>query len=166
MTNTPKTLPHIRVDLDAIGGVAGDMFVAAISGLRPDLPVAVDAQIAKLAPPASVSARTEPTSDGVLTGTRFVVTDESAPRGDGSGDPHTHTSWSAIRQLLENADLDPEVRGAALAIFSLLADAEAHVHGIAPEDVTFHEVGAWDSIIDIVASATLITRLSPRTWRI
>ena len=68
--------------------------------------------------------------------------------------------------MLEAAPLDAAVRTGAIAIFGHLAHAEAHVHGIAPDDVTFHEVGAWDSIADIVAAAHLVAALAPARWTV
>ena len=53
--------------------------------------------------------------------------------------------------------LDGDVKKHALAIFKLLAEAEAKVHGVEVDSVTFHEVGAVDSIVDIVAAAQLIS---------
>lgn len=54
----------------------------------------------------------------------------------------------------------------ALAIFGLLAEAEAGVHGVPVEEATFHEVGAWDSIADIVAAAFLIEAIGADRWSV
>jgi uncharacterized protein (TIGR00299 family) protein len=67
---------------------------------------------------------------------------------------------------LEQAMLDSAVRHHALAIFEHLAEAEGQVHGIAVEDVSFHEVGAWDSIADIVAAAHLVAVLGVSLWTV
>ncbi|HEY9672390.1 MAG TPA: nickel pincer cofactor biosynthesis protein LarC [Waterburya sp.] len=72
--------------------------------------------------------------------------------------PH-HTSGHAptrhlpeIEQLIKSADLPPRVSQWSLAVFRKLAEAEGEVHGIAPEKVHFHEVGATDAIVDIVGT--------------
>ncbi len=62
-------------------------------------------------------------------------------------------SWSDIRSLIETSRLNEHPKQTALSIFSALATAEADVHGTSPEDVHFHEVGAVDSIVDIVGAA-------------
>ena len=85
----------------------------------------------------------------------------------GSGDPgvhHPHRRFAEIREWLRESGLARPVAERATAIFSVLAEAEAEVHGIAVEDATFHEVGAWDSIADIVCAAWLIDSLEPVTW--
>jgi uncharacterized protein (TIGR00299 family) protein len=72
---------------------------------------------------------------------------------------HPGRSWREIRRVLGAARLRPEVRERALAIFASLAEAEGRVHGVAPERVHFHEVGAVDAIVDIVGAAAGLDRL-------
>jgi uncharacterized protein (TIGR00299 family) protein len=61
-----------------------------------------------------------------------------------------HRTWRDVRGLLAGADLSAAVRDRAAAVFARLAAAEGAVHGIPPEQVTFHEVGALDAIADVV----------------
>ncbi len=63
---------------------------------------------------------------------------------------HEHRALSSIRQLIEHSELSSRVKRRATAIFQLLGEAEARVHNVPIEAVQFHEVGAIDSIIDIV----------------
>jgi hypothetical protein len=70
-----------------------------------------------------------------------------------AGDHGTGRRYAEIRQLLERARLAPAVKPRALAIFEILAHAEAKVHGTSIDDVHFHEVGAIDAIVDITAAA-------------
>ncbi len=67
--------------------------------------------------------------------------------------------WASIRKLLSGSDLEPRVRERSLRVFSRLAEAEAKVHGIAPEQVHFHEVGAVDAIGDIVGVCAALEHL-------
>src|SRR5688572_523750 len=90
-----------------------------------------------------VEISAEPASAGAVQGTRVRV---EAP-----GDQHPR-DWHVIRQLIEGSSLEPAVRDAALAVFSTLASAEAEAHGVVEEAVHFHEVGAVDSIVDIVGA--------------
>jgi len=65
-----------------------------------------------------------------------------------------------VRELLQSWQLDEAVKQHALGIFSLLADAEARVHDMPVDEVEFHEVGAWDSIADVISAAWLIDKLA------
>ncbi|MCR4604455.1 MAG: nickel pincer cofactor biosynthesis protein LarC [Eubacterium sp.] len=70
-----------------------------------------------------------------------------------------HVKMSDIRGLFERVDIDEKVKNRALDIFTVLAEAEAEAHGVDVEDVHFHEVGALDSIVDIVAAAVCIEEI-------
>ena len=75
---------------------------------------------------------------------------------------HIHgRNYRDIRQLLENSSLLAEVKSRALSVFHRIAVAEGKIHGISVEDVGFHEVGAADSIADIVAACAGIHALGP-----
>ncbi|OIR06525.1 hypothetical protein GALL_114430 [mine drainage metagenome] len=81
---------------------------------------------------------------------------------DGAHAHHAHRPLSEIRALLTRARLDDAVRARALRMFQRLGEVEAAAHGIPVEKVHFHEVGAIDSILDIVAAALCIERLGLR----
>lgn len=128
--------------LDCSSGVSGDMLLAALVDAGVSVTVmqaAVDA-----VSPEPVRFHTETVSRGGLRATRVQV--EVA-------DSVTHRTWADIRALVEHASLEPAVRDIAVTTFAALAGAEATVHGTNPEDVHFHEVGALDSIADVVGVA-------------
>ncbi len=75
----------------------------------------------------------------------------------GAPDDHDHhRPYRSIRALVEQADLPPWVRDRALAAFAALAEAEGALHGVDPESVEFHEVGALDAIVDIVGTCAAL----------
>lgn len=144
-----------HIHLDAVGGIAGDMFAAALLDAFPELEAGTVAAAQDVAP---VSCARVAHRDHVLAGSRFIV-------GEAHGHHHHHHyHWSDIRVLLRASSLAPAVRDRAVAIFQGLAEAEGQVHGIDPERVAFHEVGAADSIADIVAAAFLIDAMGPASW--
>lgn len=75
---------------------------------------------------------------------------------------HPHVHYADIRQMIQRTGLAPGVVQRALAVFDRIAVVEAEMHGLAVERVTFHEVGAVDSIIDIVGAAAALDWLAPR----
>jgi uncharacterized protein (TIGR00299 family) protein len=80
---------------------------------------------------------------------------------DHTHDGHSNTTWKDIRAVIEGSGLSEGAKNRALDIFTRIAEAEARVHGTAAEDVAFHEVGALDSIIDIVGAAVCLDLLKP-----
>ncbi len=171
----------MQIHLDALGGVAGDMVVAALLDAFPEheagVARSVRAALAEAAPDAAgnVAFTLSAHSDGILTGRRFAVARDGRPAEENGHDHHphhghhhhhAHRHWAEIRDGLRRADLAPEVARHALAIFGHLAEAEARVHGIPVDQVAFHEVGAWDSIADIVATAHCVAALEASAWTV
>jgi uncharacterized protein (DUF111 family) len=72
-----------------------------------------------------------------------------------------HRNLEDIREIFGKSSLTPGARALALESFRLLAEAEAGVHGVAPSEVTFHEVGALDSILDAGLSSLLFDLIGP-----
>jgi uncharacterized protein (TIGR00299 family) protein len=88
---------------------------------------------------------------GVFAATHFLV--------ECTAEQHHHRTWSSIRTMLENTSLPERVRTRSIAVFERIAIAEAAVHGTEVADVHFHEVGAWDSIADIVGVCLALENL-------
>ena len=78
--------------------------------------------------------------------------DESA-HGGAAAHRHSHRTFGEIAKIIENSGLSERVKRDSMKIFRALAEAEAKVHGVEIENVHFHEVGAVDSIVDIVGAA-------------
>lgn len=81
--------------------------------------------------------------------------------GHGPGD-HPHVHYADIRRMIQHAGLPADVTARATAIFDRIAIVEAEMHGLPVDQVSFHEVGAVDSIIDIVGTAAALSWLRPR----
>ncbi|MDR3538525.1 MAG: LarC family nickel insertion protein [Acetobacteraceae bacterium] len=177
----PGPISHLH--LDPLGGMAGDMFVAALLDAFPDHAAAVADAATAL---SGVACRLEGYRDAVLTGARFDVAAPAAQHHiaapaaqhrhdhdhnadhhhDHDHHDHPHTAWRDIRRLIAGSTVPPEVQRHATGIFTHLAEAEAQVHGVAVDDVAFHEVGNADSIADIVAAAWLIAAFPNATWSV
>ncbi len=72
---------------------------------------------------------------------------------------HEHRSLSEIRKIIEGSSLAPEISADCMAVFLILGQAEAKIHGVTIEEVHFHEVGALDTIVDIVAAVSTLRQL-------
>jgi hypothetical protein len=134
---------------DLIGGVSGDMFVAALLDLG--LPLdRLRAELKKI-PTLRFDIRSRKKIIHSLRASQFQVIcpKHEAPR-----------SWKQIRGLIKRSKLDPAVKSTSSEIFAVLAAAEAKIHGVPIDQVHFHEVGATDSVVDIVAAAVGIRELA------
>ena len=149
----------MHIHLDTVGGMAGDMFLAALLDARPDLAAGTVAAMRAAGLPESWSVELSAHRDHALTGHRLSVRCEG-------GAHHHHRSFADIRADIEAGALSDAVKARAVAIFRLLAEAEGAVHGMDPESVTFHEVGAWDSVADIVGAAHVIEALGVESWSV
>lgn len=135
--------------LDCHSGISGDMFLGA--ALDAGLPLeTLGAALAPL-PLTGYQLAREDFSDKGIRGTRLQVTLAEKEQ------PARH--FSEIASLINAAYLPERVKETATSIFRCLAEAEATVHGSTIEAVHFHEVGAVDSIIDIVGAAIAVHEL-------
>ncbi|MDE3229527.1 MAG: LarC family nickel insertion protein, partial [Chloroflexota bacterium] len=135
--------------LDCFSGVSGDMLLGALIHAGAPLDT-LRVELARL-PLAGYSLEAEEISDHGIHGIRATVRL--------AGEEHAHRRLAEITALIEAASLPARARERALAIFQRLAAAEGAVHGVAPEEVTFHEVGAVDSIADIVGACVALELL-------
>jgi uncharacterized protein (TIGR00299 family) protein len=148
--------------LDPVGGIAGDMILAALLHLGAPRG-ALDEALAALAEASgAVDLRgtrldVEPVEVNGIRALHAVVRVPSDVRGR---EP-VHRPWRTIRELVERARLPDRVRELATGAFGRLAEAEARVHDVPVDEVELHEVGAVDSIVDIVGSAALVAALGP-----
>jgi len=128
--------------LDCTSGVAGDMLLGALVDVGVPLE-SVQAAVDALTP-EQIRLSAEEVRRGGLRATRVNVETAAST---------TRRTWADIRALLDAGELDDDVRASATTAFARLAEAEARVHGVAPDGVHFHEVGALDAIADVVGVA-------------
>lgn len=176
------TMLNMHLHLDMPSGIAGDMLLAALLDAGGDLP-RLQTDLAKLA-----LGRCDITARRVLVGglSALQVTVEAPQQatwqiphiaidvrqgttGESRSYPSTprtpepaagHRPYRAIRELLAQVIGLPErAVSRAQAVFRLLAEAEAEVHGCDPETVEFHEVGAVDALVDVVGCCLLLEQL-------
>jgi pyridinium-3,5-bisthiocarboxylic acid mononucleotide nickel chelatase len=127
---------------DCFSGISGDMFLASLLDAGLPLEVLQDG-IEKLKLPEKVELRLSDTRKGALRAANLEVI---VPHS------HHHRHLSDILEILNKSQLSDPVKETTGQIFTLLAEAEARVHGEPIEQVHFHEVGALDSIVDVTGA--------------
>ncbi len=134
-------------------GIAGDMHMAALVDLG--VPQSyLHEVLSKLPIQGEFTLTFEPTSKMGISGLGASV---------GVVDQTDHRHHSTIVKMIETADLSSNIQERALNLFARIATAEGKIHNIPPERVHFHEVGAMDSIVDIVGAAAAIEYLQVDT---
>jgi pyridinium-3,5-bisthiocarboxylic acid mononucleotide nickel chelatase len=158
-------------------GVAGDMLLGALVDAGAD-PLEVSAAIAGLGVDGYALTFEQVQRCGVRATWANVVTldhdhhdhdhhdhhdhdhhDHDDDDHDHGGHTHPHRPAAEVLDLIARADLAPRVRERALATYRAIAEVEGHIHGIDPADVELHEVGALDSIIDVVGVCAALESL-------
>jgi uncharacterized protein (TIGR00299 family) protein len=169
-----------HLHFEPTSGIAGDMTVAALvdAGVPPSV---VTRAIAGMGV-KGLTTRFEQRKQGAFIGKGFVVRikgqraqahehehtheheheHEHAHADEHEHEhAHAHRTYRDIRRLLKLADLSLDARALASDIFSRIATVEGNLHGTPVDRVTFHEVGAYDSIADVVGAAAAIAWLAP-----
>jgi len=136
---------------DISSGIAGDMALAVLHGLGLDLNEITD--IVHKMTGERLSIEIEKTFINGIETNRLKI---DIPH------EHAHRKMHDIKAMIEKADLPKQAAADALGIFSIVADAEGWVHGKSSDEVHFHEIGALDSILDIVGFAYGVHRLGIR----
>jgi uncharacterized protein (TIGR00299 family) protein len=148
------------IHLDAVGGVAGDMFVAALLDALPDLRPRVLADAAAALPPGVGRPVLEEGSSSGIHALRFGLAAEHGAH------PAEDSSFPALAARIGAARLAEGTAVQATAILTILAEAEAGIHGIPVERVHFHELADWDSLLDVVAAGSIAAALHSARWTV
>ena len=192
------------IHLDAVGGIAGDMFVAALLDALPDLVERVLADGRAVLPVEAGGIRFEAGHVDTIAARRFGLKTragkrrelERAPAAEHShaghhhdhhqhhhdhhnhdhpdehrkdDSAHTHDDAGTFRDMvarIEAARLHPGTAAHAVAILTILAEAESGIHGVPVEDVHFHEIADWDSLLDVVAAGSVAAALEGTRWTV
>ena len=158
--------------LDCGMGAAGDMLTAALLELLPDREAFL-AELNRLGIPG-VSFTGEASAKCGIQGTQITVTVNGAEESEDMhahehkhshdhdrAHGHHHSGLREIEQIIRALPVSDTVKSDILAVYSLIAEAESHAHGVPVAEIHFHEVGTMDAVADITAVCMLMDRLAP-----
>ena len=134
---------------DCFSGASGDMILASLVDAGADLEKIRDSL--NSLPLGAFEIAASQTKRGLLRACQVQVSFSSTHQ--------PHRNLASILELIEQGQLEDSVKSTASNVFRRLAQAEATVHGSDPQEVHFHEVGAVDSIVDIVGSCIALDLL-------
>jgi len=134
-------------------GLSGDMLVAGLAAVC-DISVDDFGRLVELIGVAELvnSVSTVPKTVNGISGFGLKV---NLP------EEHSHRTWRDICTIIQSSEMSDGAKKLSESVFAYLATAEGRVHGLPDEDVTFHEVGALDSILDVCMAAQLLDFMEP-----
>ncbi len=149
---------------DCFAGISGDMTIGALIDAGGD-PEHLKRELKKLNIEDEYELKITQVVKNGITSTKFDVifpesTHEHHHHDHDHDDHHDHRTYQHIVKMIKAANFTTETENYALDIFRKIGEAEAKIHGVTLEEVHFHEVGAVDSIIDIVGTAILLEQLN------
>ncbi|WP_457611691.1 nickel pincer cofactor biosynthesis protein LarC [Methanocaldococcus sp.] len=133
--------------LDPFSGISGDMFISAMSDFvdKEELFRAIKKVI-------DVDLKIEKVNKKGILANKLIVKKNF--------ESFNLNTYKEFKELIERANIDKDIKNIALSILTLLAEAEAKVHGISVDKVHFHEIGDYDTIVDILGAAYIIKELN------
>lgn len=152
----------MHAHLDPVGGIAGDMFIAAALDAYPEWEAGLREAIAIVGLPTDWFLELNAHKTHAIAGKKFNV---RPPSGQAMERAEPTGTFRDIRARIEASILADSVKKHAVGIFTVLAEAEAKVHGIEIDRVHFHELADWDSVADIVGAAWLLAQLNA-SWSV
>jgi len=126
---------------DCFSGISGDMILGALIDAGLDLHQ-LESELSKLKI-AGYTLKAEMTTRQGISGTRFFVD---------ADEDHVERRLGDIEEIIDHSDLDNDIKASGKDIFRTLAFVEAKIHNSNPAEVHFHEIGAVDSIVDIIGA--------------
>ena len=138
---------NLHIHLDPMGGISGDMFIAAMIDADPSLKTLAKSISSKII--KDIELTIKKSSINHISGTKFSVKLLTKKHNH-------HRTFNDIKKLIEKSVLEEKVKEISINIFHELAIAESQIHGVSIKKVFFHEIGAWDSIIDNIIAAAII----------
>ncbi|WP_331488046.1 nickel pincer cofactor biosynthesis protein LarC [Caminicella sporogenes] len=147
---------------DCFSGISGDMNLGALIDLGVDTDYLLK-ELSKLGLNSEYEIKIEKKNKNGIEGTKVdvILQHEHKKHHDKKHHHHVHRNLKDIEEIINSSTLNDSIKKLSISMFMKIAEAEAKVHGKTLYEVHFHEVGAIDSIIDIVGAAICIDYLKP-----